>query len=112
MKVKAVRGPSLRRHLGITLANRAEYVPRILAERAWHPRLLNGSDYPLPGIMPITSVKDLVSLGVLDEKLVRRCAAARIQFAPLRLRPQAQPEARGEASPPSVFETRAFFEKA
>ena len=35
--------------------------------RHWHARLLNGSDYPLPGVMPIFSVDYLVSLKLLQE---------------------------------------------
>lgn len=55
----------------VTQLNRAGAVLAKLLERSeWHPRLLNGSDYPLPGVMPIFSVDYLVSL-----KLVRAEAA-------------------------------------
>jgi mannonate dehydratase len=36
----------------------------------WHHRLLNGSDYPLPGVMPLFSTKIMARKGFLDEKLV------------------------------------------
>ena len=36
----------------MTQRNRAgPALARVLEEEAWHPRLLNGSDYPLPGVM-------------------------------------------------------------
>src|SRR5207237_7310528 len=38
---------------------------RVLQEERWHARLLNGSDYPLPGVMPIYSVDYLVSLKLI-----------------------------------------------
>jgi hypothetical protein len=31
----------------------------------WHPRLLNGSDYPLPGILPLFSLKQMVRRGYI-----------------------------------------------
>jgi len=113
MKVKTYEGLLFGDISGITLTNRAETVSAILAERAWHPRLLNGSDYPLPGIMPITSVKDLVSLGVLDDKLVPTLRSLResnsllFDFVLKRNLHLA-----GVRFPASVFETRGFFEKA
>jgi hypothetical protein len=37
----------------LTQRNRSVEMLRLLIERSeWHPRLLNGSDYPLPGIVP------------------------------------------------------------
>ena len=37
----------------------------IVQRRDWHPRLVNGSDYPLPGVMPLFSVDGLVDRGWL-----------------------------------------------
>lgn len=42
----------------------------IISHQDWHHRLLNGSDFPLPGVMPIFSTKRMVKLGLLDEKKV------------------------------------------
>ena len=42
----------------------------IIAHQAWHPRLLNGSDFPLPGVMPVFSTQRIASMGLLDEKHV------------------------------------------
>lgn len=47
--------------------NRAPYLARILAHPEWHWRLLNGSDYPLPGVMPLFSVDELVNRGWLGK---------------------------------------------
>lgn len=42
----------------------------IIQRQEWHPRLLNGSDFPLPGVMPIFSVKRIADMGLLDESKV------------------------------------------
>lgn len=48
--------------------NRADTVWHTLIERAdWHPRLLHGSDHPLPGVMPLFSLPRLVGAGLLAE---------------------------------------------
>jgi len=50
----------------MTQVNRAgPALARVIERTDWHPRLLNGSDYPLPGVMPVFSVDYLVSLGLL-----------------------------------------------
>jgi len=43
-------------------------VRRILERDDWHPRLLHGSDYPLPGIPVLTRPRRLVDNGLLDAK--------------------------------------------
>jgi uncharacterized protein len=49
--------------------NRSISVARRLLERDdWHPRLLHGSDYPLPGIPVLTRPRRLVDSGLLDAK--------------------------------------------
>lgn len=37
----------------------------ILEREDWHPRLLHGSDYPLPGVMPLFSLAKLERAGLL-----------------------------------------------
>ena len=94
----------------ITQVNRAQYVPALLAKREWHPRLLNGSDYPLPGIMPLFSLKSFAAEGLIDEKLAvalrdaRHANALLFDFALKR-----HLSYRGQRFPASVFETRDFF---
>ncbi|MFQ5993841.1 MAG: amidohydrolase family protein [Acidiferrobacterales bacterium] len=47
----------------MTQANRMGTPLRaVLARRDWHPRLVNGSDYPLPGVMPIFSMREMVAM--------------------------------------------------
>jgi mannonate dehydratase len=55
----------------ITQYNRIEALPRVLAALPkWNGRVLNGSDYPLPGILPLYSMNAMVKAGVLDQRLV------------------------------------------
>lgn len=49
----------------------------ILQREEWHARLLNGSDYPLPGVMPLFSVKAMAQQGYLDANLVEPISALR-----------------------------------
>jgi uncharacterized protein len=51
--------------------NRKTELIRMLIERDdWHPRLLHGSDYPLPGIPILTRPQRLADAGLLDAKAV------------------------------------------
>ncbi len=51
--------------------NRSTGTARTLIERDdWHPRLLHGSDYPLPGIPILTRPQRLADAGLLDAKAV------------------------------------------
>lgn len=47
-------------------ANVAELIER----DEWHSRLLQGSDYPLPGVMPLFSSRQIADTGLLDRKLI------------------------------------------
>ena len=52
----------------ITQRNRKPAVIRTLLERTdLHDRLLHGSDYPLPGILPLTSTRSLARAGLLPK---------------------------------------------
>jgi mannonate dehydratase len=95
----------------LTQLNRAHpALARVLEEERWHARLLNGSDYPLPGVMPITSVDYLVSLGLLREsagavlKEIRSYNPILFDFALKRTL-----RSNGKALSAQVFETRRFF---
>ena len=47
--------------------NRTAAARRMLLKREdWHPRLLHGSDYPLPGVMPLYAPARLVAEGLLE----------------------------------------------
>lgn len=42
----------------LTQTNRVgKILDTVITRRDWHPRLLYGSDYPLPGVIPVTSLK-------------------------------------------------------
>ncbi len=95
----------------VTQANRAEVVPAIIAERAWAGRLLNGTDYPLPGIMPLFSVNGFAAAGLIDAAAVpvlrdlRPVNPLLFDFVLKR-----SLRWRGERLGDSVFETRGFFD--
>lgn len=44
----------------------------LIAKHEWHPRLVNGSDYPGPGIVAVMGMKELVEEGVLAVKDAER----------------------------------------
>lgn len=78
----------------------------------WHARLLNGSDYPLPGVMPLFSVDYMAEQGYIEHSAAPVLSEIR-KHNPLlfdfllkrRLR------AGGKRFATSVFETRKFFER-
>jgi len=82
----------------------------LIERQDWHPRLLNGSDYPLPGVMPIFSVNALVDSGLLDPasaqplKTIRGHNPLLFDFVLKRAL-----RTNGKSFAPSVFETRDFF---
>ncbi len=95
----------------MTQINRAgPALRRVIEDESWHPRLLNGSDYPLPGVMPLFSVEQMVSLRLIDEKAasilteIRRHNPLLFDFVLKRAL-----RSNGKALPAGVFETRAFF---
>ena len=97
----------------LTQRNRSEEILRVLIERSeWHPRLLNGSDYPLPGIVPLISPADFAARGLLPPsavvvlELVRQHNPLLFDFVLKR-----HLSSRGQRFAPTIFETRAFFER-
>lgn len=56
----------------ITQVNRSrKTIETIVTNRHWHDRLLNGSDYPLPGVMPVFSVGNFVDWGHIKSSEVQ-----------------------------------------
>ena len=47
-----------------------EALRAIIEHQDWHHRLLNGSDYPLPGVLPLISPRLLAKAGLLDSAIV------------------------------------------
>lgn len=91
--------------------NRMEWLDRVVERQEWHGRLLNGSDYPLPGVMPIVSVDRFVERGWV------RSAAAPVLKAVREHNPllfdfvlKRTLRVNGRRLPAQVFETRQFFE--
>jgi len=59
-------------------SNRAPRIGRTLIERDdWHPRLLHGSDHPLPGVMPLFRPDRLAAAGLLAADAVAPLNAIR-----------------------------------
>lgn len=50
----------------LTLINHAWAIKPLLMRTDWHGRLINGSDYPLPGIFPLVNTTQLADMGLLD----------------------------------------------
>ena len=94
----------------ITLFNHAWTIEPLLKRTDLHSRFLNGSDYPLPGILPLISLKQLVAKNLLASEHVDFLKTVRIHnpilfdFALKRLI-----RFEGRSFPASVFETRNFF---
>jgi uncharacterized protein len=95
----------------MTQVNRAgPALVRTIENPEWHARLLNGSDYPLPGVMPVFSVDYLVSLKVLPEsaaQVLRDIRTHNPLLFDLVLKRTLRSNGRSFAA--GVFETRAFF---
>ena len=95
----------------MTQVNRAgPALARVVENGAWHARLLNGSDYPLPGVMPIFSVDYLVSLKMIEARAADVLREIRLHnpllfdFVLKRIL-----RSNGKALSTSVFQTRQFF---
>jgi len=95
----------------MTQVNRAgPALVRAIESAEWHARLLNGSDYPLPGVMPVFSVDYLVSLKLLPESAapvlreIRTHNPLLFDFVLKRTL-----RSNGKAFASGVFETRGFF---
>jgi len=94
----------------ITQFNRMEVVAPLLARRDWHARLLNGSDYPLPGVVPLVSLQGLVDLRLLDATAVKplsRLRDSNVLLFDFVLKRSLRYNGQGFAE--RVFETAPFF---
>ncbi|MDR1647443.1 MAG: amidohydrolase [Zoogloeaceae bacterium] len=95
----------------LTLINHSTATLKTLLERAdWHDRLINGSDYPLPGIIPIISTGRLVRAGLLPAEATDDLVALRQHnplFFDLALKRALRWQNQGFSS--QVFATRSFF---
>ncbi|MDR3087542.1 MAG: amidohydrolase family protein [Azoarcus sp.] len=111
--------PEWREHLfgdisATVLRNRKpEVIKTLLTRDDWYGRLLNGSDYPLPGILPLVSPAALAAAGLLPQEAVADLKLLR-EHNPLHfdLALKRNLSWQGKSFPARVFETRAFFENA
>ncbi len=95
----------------ITQRNRSPAVIRTLLERAeLHDRLLHGSDYPLPGVLPLTSSAALARAGLLPRAAVADLDTLR-EHNPLLFDVVLKRllSWQGQAFSPTVFDTRRIF---
>jgi mannonate dehydratase len=96
----------------ITQRNRKPALIRTLLESSdLHDRLLHGSDYPLPGIVPLTSTSALARAGLLpkaainDLDILRQHNPLLFDFTVKRLL-----NSQGHSFSPAVFNTRRLFD--
>ncbi len=94
--------------------NRDPQKIKTLLERTdWHSRLVNGSDYPLPAVMPLISLKRLTNHGLLDIKwhqdlnLIRQYNGLLFDFAIKRLL-----QHNGLNFSAKLFESRRLFDQS
>ena len=89
-----------------------EALDTVLQRDDWHPRLLNGSDYPLPGVMPVFSVNKMIQLDYLKPSAreflveIRRHNPLLFDFASKRLL-----QKKGSRFNASIFHTAGFFSR-
>ena len=95
----------------ITQRNRPlETLRTIIEHQDWHGRLLNGSDYPLPGVLPLFTTGKLAKAGLLENAAVP--VLDEIQhYNPLLFDFVLKRQLRSGAQklPVSIFHTRDFF---
>jgi mannonate dehydratase len=95
----------------VTQANRAgKHLEVLLRRTDWHRRLINGSDYPLPGVMPLFSPRRLAEQGFLTESAAHIVSAIRrynaLLFDFVLKRSLAKD---GHRFAPALFESRRVF---
>jgi mannonate dehydratase len=94
----------------VVQSNRIGVLDTLLARRDWQSRLLNGSDYPLPGVVPLIDLHKLVARGLLDAGMVEPLRALRhsnvllFDFVLKR-----NLSSKGQRFANGVFETAPFF---
>ena len=96
----------------VTQANRTESTLATLIRRVeWHPRLINGSDYPLPAVVPLVSLRRFVKQQFLTDAQaqvlseIRQYNALLFDFVLKRSLVSG-----GQHFTPVVFESRRLFE--
>ena len=96
---------------GITQVNRDRWkVERIVESDEWHDRLIYGSDYPLPGVMPVFSPLNFVDWNMLSDGEAETLSAVR-HYNPVLFDVMLKRHIRvkGKCLKASVFESRRHF---
>ena len=97
----------------VTQVNRADVVQATLIGRSdWHPRLINGSDYPLPGVLPLFSPGYFADRGWLtreQDELLRSVRVHNPLLFDFLLKRMLRID--GQAFAPAVFMTRRHFDR-
>lgn len=100
----------------VTLGNRtADVLATLLARADWHSRLLNGSDYPLPGVLPLVSLDTFAARGMLAAEAIPVLREIRDHNAILFdfvLKRALRGASAGQRFSAAVFETRRHFVRA
>ncbi|MFA6904572.1 MAG: amidohydrolase family protein [Gallionellaceae bacterium] len=95
----------------IVMRNRSIATLRsIIEHQDWHDRLLNGSDYPLPGVLPLYTTGKLAKAGLLDSAAVPVLDEIQ-RYNPLLFDFVLKRQLRSgtQKLPQSIFHTRDFF---
>lgn len=95
-----------------TQVNRMDILATLLERRDWHDRLLNGSDYPLPGVVPLISPRALADRKLLAEsavELLQRLRDHNVLLFDFVLKRSVS--ANGHSFATTVFETAPFFDR-
>jgi len=88
-----------------------EPVKQLLLKEEWHSRLINGSDYPLPGILPIIPLKMIKRMGLLSSEqslVLREVRKYNPMWFDFLLKRMIRWQGKGFSN--SVFETRGHFQ--
>lgn len=85
----------------------------VITRSEWHSRLLNGSDYPLPGVMPIFSLRQMVAMGYIKASTASVISEIR-RYNPLLFDFVLKRHVRvgNERFHPLVFHSRRVFDSA
>ena len=92
---------------------RATVLQTLLDTESWHTRLVNGSDYPLPGVIPLISLRQLQHRGFLDQTAAQVLSEVRnhnpilFDFMLKRLLQHGN-----KRFPAAVFESRRVYDKS
>jgi len=98
----------------ITQINRSrETIKKIVEHDEWHDRLIYGSDYPLPGVMPVFSPQNFVDWGYLPLREAQLMSKIR-HYNPILFDVMLKRRLKinGHQLSPRVFESRRVFSES